>query len=218
MFQETHEPINPDPIISNQRKEKTMPTGYTSNIKDGISFNQFIMSCARAFGALITMKDESYLAKIPKKFKPSDYHAKKIKEAQKQFEKLEKMSTEKATKLSNKASDLEISNNLKEIKEHNDLSQKYNNMLSEVEKWQPPTPGHQDLKNFMKEQIKDSIKWDCCTEYYLRKVKVLSAQEWLTNEKQKSLKDIDYHTKENQKEIAMVGKRNEWVEALRKSL
>lgn len=35
-----------------------MPTGYTDAIKDGISFNQFILSCARAFGALITMRDE----------------------------------------------------------------------------------------------------------------------------------------------------------------
>ena len=38
-------------------KESEMPTGYTDKIKDGITFKEYAMGCARAFGALITMRD-----------------------------------------------------------------------------------------------------------------------------------------------------------------
>ncbi|KKK60691.1 hypothetical protein LCGC14_3021870, partial [marine sediment metagenome] len=31
-----------------------MPTGYTACIKDGISFEKFVMQCARAMGACVT--------------------------------------------------------------------------------------------------------------------------------------------------------------------
>jgi hypothetical protein len=35
-----------------------MPTGYTDKIKDGISFEEFVLSCARQFGACISMRDD----------------------------------------------------------------------------------------------------------------------------------------------------------------
>ena len=36
-----------------------MPTGYTHELHEGeeISFEKFVMSCARAFGALVLMRD-----------------------------------------------------------------------------------------------------------------------------------------------------------------
>lgn len=35
-----------------------MPTGYTADIKDGITFRDFALRCARAFGATIMQRDE----------------------------------------------------------------------------------------------------------------------------------------------------------------
>lgn len=55
-----------------------MPTGYTWDIKDEITFEQFIMNCARAFGALVEMRDEPRDKKIPDELKPSDYHNKEL--------------------------------------------------------------------------------------------------------------------------------------------
>ena len=47
-----------------------MPTGYTAPIKDGISFNDFMWGCARAFGALIMMRDDPPGTPIPERFEP----------------------------------------------------------------------------------------------------------------------------------------------------
>ena len=33
-------------------------TGYTSKIAQDITFKDFVMSCARAFGALVTLRDK----------------------------------------------------------------------------------------------------------------------------------------------------------------
>ena len=55
-----------------------MPTGYTAKIADGQTFEEFILSCARAFGALVEMRDEPADAPIPEEFKPSAYHTTQI--------------------------------------------------------------------------------------------------------------------------------------------
>lgn len=55
-----------------------MPTIYTSDIRDGISFKTFALNCARAFGACVEIRDEPGGGeKIPEAFKASDYHLKK---------------------------------------------------------------------------------------------------------------------------------------------
>ena len=55
-----------------------MPTGYTSKIADGIGFKDFALSCARAFGACIEMRDDPSDKPIPNEFKPNDYHKKRM--------------------------------------------------------------------------------------------------------------------------------------------
>lgn len=52
-----------------------MPTGYTAGVKDGTvtDFKAFVMQCARAFGALIDMRDDPSDVPIPKSFAPSSY-------------------------------------------------------------------------------------------------------------------------------------------------
>ena len=61
-----------------------MPTGYTDLINNGCTFNEFVMGCARAFGATIDMRDEPLGAEIPEKFELSDYHSAKIDEAKRE--------------------------------------------------------------------------------------------------------------------------------------
>jgi len=47
-----------------------MPTGYTAGVQDGkiTEFSDFALNCARAFGALITMRDDPQDTPIPEKF------------------------------------------------------------------------------------------------------------------------------------------------------
>lgn len=195
-----------------------MPTGYTANIKDGITFEKFIMRCARAFGALTTMRDDPSDAEIPEEFKPSDYHSKKLVELQTELEAIKGMSIEEATAKAKAEHNEKIDYNEKAIKEHNELRQKYGDILASAKKWQPPTPDHQGLKDFMIQQLTQSINFDCNTDYYKKPVELLTGEQWLSKKKQSLLKDIDYHMYSNQEEIERVRERNEWVKQLRNSI
>ena len=61
-----------------------MPTGYTADIKDGISFQTYALNCARAFGACVMLRDE-----------PGDYHLKAMEKARNALAKLESLTHEK---------------------------------------------------------------------------------------------------------------------------
>lgn len=195
-----------------------MPTGYTANIKDGITFKQFIMNCARAFGACVTMRDDPQDTPIPEEFKPSDYHIKKLIELQAENKAINAMSIKEATAKAKIEYDEKVVYNEQGIKESNDLRQKYWEMLSKVTNWQPPTDDHKELKDFMVQQITESIAFDCGTEYYKKPVEILTGEQWLSKKKQSLLKDIAYYTQQRQEEVERTQKRNEWIKQLRNSV
>ncbi len=195
-----------------------MPTGYTSSIKDGITFERFILNCARAFGATITMRDKPANAEIPDEFKPTDYHTKELAELQVELENVKAMTVEAAI-IRVKAEYAEkIAYYEQQIKECNDLKQKYSDMLIEAKKWEPPSADHQGLKDFMIQQISSSIDFDCSTEYYEKPIDPQTGEQWLLKKTQQLLKDIAYHKKEHQAEVERVNWRNKWVKELRGSL
>lgn len=196
-----------------------MPTGYTAQIADGITFNEFIMSCARAFGALVTMRDSPSDAPIPECFKPSNYHKNNIRKTEEGIAELKAMTIPAAMRKAKKAYQDEIKNIEKEIQEKTELRAKYEEMLGKVKAWIPPTSDHIELKKFMVDQITSSIKFDCNTDYYTRqKPKELTGKEWKEQEFQKRLRDLDYHKKGHIEEVQRVEGRNIWVKQLRESL
>jgi len=196
-----------------------MTTGYTNTIKDGISFEDFVMKCARAMGACIAMRDDKMDAPIPDKFEPSDYHSKKIKEINIAIKKLGSLSSKKALRLAGEEYQKELNFNEAQIRKCIGLRKKYELMLRKVENWQPPTSEHIGFKDFMISQITDSIKFDCDNSYYLEKEpKLLASAEYISKRTNKLLKDLDYHTKENEKEIDRAEGRTLWIKQLRDSL
>lgn len=194
-----------------------MPTGYTAQIADGISFRQFALNCARAFGALITMRDEPNDAKIPEKFEPTDYHVNKLKELEVEYAELKEMKDSKAEKRARLEYEKELESHKKYIEDKHELKLKYLAMLDEVKKWTPPTSDHIEYKEFMISQIEQSIDFDCSTTY-LTKPQLKSGRVWLNGKLEKVLRDIEYHKKEHAEEVERVNGRNNWVNALRNSL
>ena len=196
-----------------------MPTRYTEAINKGISFEKFVMQCARAMGACITMRDDSFGAEIPERFEPSDYYQKRLKEAKETLKRLQKMSVADAQKQAKAEYKSEVVRWEKQIEESHRLNQKYTEMLSQVKQWQPPTPDHDGLKNFMVEQITSSINFDCNTEYYHdNPPQMLSGEKYLEKNTTSALRDIDYYKKQNREEIDRINSRNVWIKQLRNSL
>lgn len=196
-----------------------MPTGYTAKIADGISFEEFLLSCAKAFGACVTMRDDDLNTPIPEEFRPSDYHKKEIAIVKCKLKRLETLKVSDIEKLAEKQYQDEIKLNKKMISEANSLRKKYEAMLEKVNSWVPPTPEHENLKNFMIQQITESIDFDCDTEYYLEKKFIkLPWRQWLKEEKQMLQHDLVYHMKKHREEIERVEGRNKWIKELRMSL
>src|ERR1700722_3471931 len=195
-----------------------MPTGYTADIAKGITFKQFTMTCARAFSALGLMRDERMDAEIPEQFAPNDKHSKNIASARAELARLEKISLEEAAKCADAAYAEAEQKRLGYLAENEVLRERYEAMREQARNWKPPTPDHQGLKDFMVEQITESIKFDCGGSYYATPTVRLDGTQWLAAQQARAMKDISYHEAEYEKEVARTNKRAEWVKQLRASL
>jgi vacuolar-type H+-ATPase subunit I/STV1 len=195
-----------------------MPTGYTSKISEGISFNDFVLDCARAFGACITMRDEPMDKEIPV-FKPDPYHKKQKVALEKEFEKVSKMTLEEAEIEAEAEYQSALKDRQETIAKEQELLRKYQIMLAKCQEWEPPTKDHVNLKDFMIRQITNTIKWDCDVSYYEEKKLVkLNGREWLTDRIEDVIKDIKYHTEKYEEEEKRTKGRNEWISKLKESL
>ena len=194
-----------------------MPTGYTAAIADGISFRDFVMQCARSRGALIEMRDDPLDTPIPKRFEPSDYHIKQQQIAADEGQRLQAMTAEEAEIEAERDFEKECAHNARSIDKTNNLRRKYEVMLKQVRAWKPPTAEHIELKQFMIDQIVDSMKFDCdyCTRYQPQR---LTGAEWLKKKLDTAVDNYKYHQDAYLKEVERVESRNRWVKALVESL
>jgi hypothetical protein len=194
-----------------------MPTGYTAAVKDGISFEQFTWNCARAFGALILMRDEPTAATVPEAFKPSDFYAVRLAEAEDRLAVLKAMTPKEARTAARAAHREAAQRHAERLAEAQDLRNKYSEMLAKVVRWDPPTPEHQGLKDFMAEQLRQSIDFDCSTDY-LTPPLLLDGATWLTESIADTEKQIKRYLEQHAEEVTRTDQRNSWIKALRESV
>ena len=199
-----------------------MPTGYTAKLCDGEqSFEEFVLRCARAFGALIEMRDESFNAPIPDEFKPSGYHARELEKARTKYNSVRKMSISAATKRAKEEYESKKKEILNTIKGRAATRARLDAMLLAVSEWGPPTAGHVSLKSFMAEQLNKTIELDGNAAFWQEQLNNLTCKsgEGYIQEQLSSIKwSIDYHTEQHQKEVGRINERNRWVAELRESL
>ncbi len=195
-----------------------MPTGYTAAIKDGISFKKYAMDCARAFGACIDMRDEPADKEIPAAFELSNYHVAKIEEAVAEIASIAALTMTECVAGAQADYDSEVERWAETKRKSDELKDKYEAMLAEVQAWKPPTPEHEELKRFMRDQILESIRFDCRDDEFERQIPRLTATEWLAKKTEAANRSLAYHTAEHAKEVQRNEGRTAWVSALRQSL
>jgi hypothetical protein len=197
-----------------------MTTGYTQSILKGISFNEFVLLCARAFGACVTMRDESFNTPIPEKFEPrTNYYVKKIEENRRELSRIVGLSTKELESEVERDYQEKVEQFRGYIAKSRDLREKYEAMLYHVTQWNPPTDDHIGLKDFMVNQIRESIKFDCSNDYYLRNWPIKKSRKIWKQERISELEgSIEYNTEQLAQEIKQTNNRNEWIQQLRNSL
>jgi len=136
-----------------------MPTGYTYPIEKDpeYTFNQFVWDCARAFGALMHMRDDPKGTPI-RAVEVDSYQMERVEKARAALEEAKAMTLDEATTClaTMKAASLKQSEEARV--EHETQAQRYQSMKAQVESWTPPTPDHANLKAFMLEQIALSVR------------------------------------------------------------
>ena len=193
-----------------------MGTGYTSKIKDGISFEDFALDCSKEFGYLISLRDTPN-ADVPDVIKPGSYHREGMKQSKEEYEILLNM-TDDVKKVDYIKYCKRTMDGWEEIRNSKIISKdSYNNMLVKVKNWQPPTNDHNGLKEFMISQIVGSIDFDC-KNIDRPMEEMLTIDEWYDMMLEGVKDDIEYYTKKWKKEVESCEKATKWIQELKRSL
>lgn len=194
-----------------------MPTGYTSDLYEGKpqTFAEFAMKCARAFGALIAMREDPMDAPIPDEFAPSDYHVKALDDARADLANVLAWGFDQ----SNREADADYERSLASHEKHQADARavvaRYHAMLAEVRAWTPPTPDHAEFRKFMVDQLESSIRHD---GPFGAAPDRMSGRDYRAMRIDKAHRDIAYHEKGQAAEIERARSRTAWVRDLRASL
>jgi hypothetical protein len=211
-----------------------MPTGYTAGILEGKikSFKQFATICMRAFGATIHMRDDS-LTEEYKPRTPNGYYTEALEQAKEKLENAKNVSDSEIIKNLKKTLLEDQKRHEKSISEKIKDKEKLTSILSDVRKWEPPTEEHREFKNFMKQQLVDTISHNADTSYYekelndvqneLLKIQDKTKHQEIAEEYRKKLiedaeHDIEYYTKQFNEEIERCNDSNKWVQDLINSI
>lgn len=195
-----------------------MPSGYTAKIYNGeeVTGKEFVIQCARAFGATIMMKDEPMDKPIPE-FEPDNYYLKSLKNEKEKLLKFQRMTTEEAQVELDSRYEKSQKEYYESIKKYSELESRYTRTLREVEAWQPPSAEHIHLKEYAIDQLKSSIENDCNTKY-LRLPEREDAKTWLSDMIEHYQKNIIRYQKDWENEVQRTEERNQWIRQLKESL
>lgn len=195
-----------------------MPTGYTAGVVEGKvnDFEQFALQCARAFGALIEMRDSSWDAPIPEEFKPSTYNLERLEGAKKENLRLQSMTEEQVKEACETDYQEQLASRERAKSSEVLTNQRLEAMQGHVRNWHPPSANHVELKKFMLDQLE--ISKSDLSYYEKSPIKKHTPSEWLDVQLEKTQRDIGYHAAEHEKEIERVKGRNLWVKQLKDSL
>jgi len=196
-----------------------MPTGFTQLLHDNpdTTTAEFIMRCARAMGACVSMRDEPLSTPIPETLKVDQYYVNRVAETQRRLLELNAMTPEQAR---NQAHLKQCEANLtraEELEKYKKIATVIENMTKSVTKWRVPTEQHEGLKSFMLEQLgMENPQW--MVDYYSKPVESLEGDEWLKGEIERAKVDVERAEQRLKEEIESTTTRNEWIKQLRESL
>lgn len=196
-----------------------MSTGYTAAIQDGTitDFPDFAMQCARAFDALITMRDDPAGAPIPERFEPNTrYHDNRLIAASATLTELRALTPEQAEDRAYHEWIEATACYMSRERERAAQRERYEGMLAKVLAWEPPSPDHAELRTFMADQLRQSIDSDC--GHASPPPERLTGAMWLAAQITEAERDLAYHTKARAEEVERAAGRTRWVAELRASL
>jgi len=110
-------------------------------MEKGQTFPEFALECARAFGALVMMRDAESGAVIPERFEPGDWNSKKLTEAKRKLARLLKLGPKAQLSHGTKARNAAVKSAHGWLKREQEGNARLQDMEAQVEAWEAPSPG-----------------------------------------------------------------------------
>lgn len=203
-----------------------MPTGYTEGIINGeiTTFPEFAKKCMRAFGATMHMRDDS----LNEEYTPQtvdDFYYENLEKSKAKLKEVIDATDEEILKIHEDEVTPTMEYHKVEMIKETKNKEIMEKLYKDVEQWNPPTPEHEGIKKFMKEQLSETIKYEAEPKYHKDELnrlieEILSADEKLLRERfiKKHEKDIKYYTERVEMMEKKVEDANNWVTDLLESL
>ena len=197
---------------------KLYANGYVhSLIDDNLSFKDFMLRCARGFGALITMRDEPMDAPIPDTFE-DNYYANSVSNAEQTVANLKAMTDAEKLAYGETKKNEAVEAAIQSVVEYRREYQKAWDTLDQVRAWAPPSSDHIEYKNQVIKWLTDSLDG---YKFYDTLIEEAQAKDPITfyNDALKTAeRDIVYYKEEAVKEADRNANRSAWVQQLKASL
>lgn len=174
-----------------------MSTGYTATlVEEGQSFKDFVMTCARAFGPMIEMRDLPLDAPIPESFgEESSYHKEGLTEAQEELKRLQRMSNPEREAYGTAHQNDAIASYESAIEKVTAQYQRVEEMEQRVNAWNPPA-AYSGLKEFMLSQLSMSKDSPNSLIRMLNETRESKPMDYWNASVECALRDISYHKQE----------------------
>lgn len=198
-----------------------MPTAFTAMIgEENATFNEFVWACARGFGALLCMRDDRGDSPIPLKLESNGYYESALQNAKTELEELQAKPDSYFESLSVKeAVDSPLELQHRELKRQ-ELLKKYESALKDVVEWQVPSQEHVKLKEFMLNQLKESITYDCVLQRVKSKDEpvTLSASDIKAMRVKSARSSVQYYERLVKENVESIDGCNLWLKGLQDSV
>jgi len=189
---------------------------FTHSMRYGkeMSATEFILGWAKLRGGLAHMREESLDAPI-RMCAVSPYREASIKRAERELQRYKNMTLEEAAELVEDDYNRSVRHQ-KEMNEQRDAQKKmYEDLLEEVEKWEPPTERHATIKEDAVSDLKHAIR-DC--EYSTIEYEKEDPQEYINIWINYYTNDLEKQKERLEDEKRAVAERNQWITDLLESL
>lgn len=187
-----------------------MSTEYTDNIKNGMSFEDFVIKCSGNFvrnDIATTEEDLSFLQN-------------KIIKLTETIEEMSTYTPSQQEKYGMNAKEEFIEGFYVSFNENIKLKTQYENMLLRVSLWVPPTTDHAALKTFMIYQLNISIDGNTTIDYINEIIKYTDIDPIVVyNQTLSRYKtDLTYYTQRLEQDLSRSHATAEWMRSLETSL
>lgn len=204
------------------------PSGYTAAIYDAetgdeVTFVDYALGCSRAFGALIMLRDHDQDLESTKRYIREETYAGSmwnrgdLARAETELRRLKAMTDEEVMRKQRaerrEAKEAAVQAESRRL----ELEKRYNAMLVAVRAYEPPTPDHVGFKEFMEQQLVQSLEFDC-RPYSWPVPELVDAGVWRTRKLAEVRKRISSVQQRLAEEEAREASRKAWVDALVESL